>query len=128
MPILAQPSRLLGKFLALVAITPSLLVLPLNAETRCGWLANPTPGNWWLTDRDATWTISTQGSANRAQNMELIPDISAKQYVKVNGNYGYGCACMDVATNSKRKRITAIKSFEQLNLEVCRNDKALSKP
>ena len=25
------------------------------AETRCGWVVNPTPGNWWLNDRDGSW-------------------------------------------------------------------------
>ena len=129
--ILAKTWR---NFLILAAIASSpltSLVWSINsearAETRCGWLANPTPGNWWLTDRDRTWTIATQGSSRRAQNMELIPDISAKskQYVKVNGNYGYACACMDVVTNPKQSSITLIKSFEQLNLALCRNDQSL---
>ncbi|MBL7685903.1 MAG: DUF4087 domain-containing protein, partial [Deltaproteobacteria bacterium] len=30
-------------------------------ETRCGWIDNPTPANWDLTDRDRTWTIGVQG-------------------------------------------------------------------
>lgn len=30
-------------------------------EIRCGWLDNPTPGNLWLIDRDAEWSISQQG-------------------------------------------------------------------
>jgi len=33
------------------------------AQTRCGWYAMPTPGNLWLTDRDATWVITSQGQA-----------------------------------------------------------------
>jgi hypothetical protein len=30
----------------------ALLAYPAAArEQRCGWLVNPTPGNWWLIDR-----------------------------------------------------------------------------
>ena len=34
---------------------------PVLAEERCGWLENPTPGNWWLKDAHAFWIIATQG-------------------------------------------------------------------
>ena len=30
-------------------------------ETRCGWLANPTPANYWFYDKDGEWTIGEQG-------------------------------------------------------------------
>ena len=30
---------------------------PAGAERRCGWLSNPTPANYWLSDRDGEWTI-----------------------------------------------------------------------
>ncbi|HYG29015.1 MAG TPA: DUF4087 domain-containing protein, partial [Allosphingosinicella sp.] len=30
-------------------------------QRRCGWLDNPTPANWWLTDRDGEWLIGAQG-------------------------------------------------------------------
>jgi hypothetical protein len=46
----------------------SIFALPANAaETRCGWLQNPTPANWWLTDRDGTWTISAQGDIKQEE-------------------------------------------------------------
>lgn len=30
-------------------------------ENRCGWVDNPTPANWWLTDRDGEWVIGVPG-------------------------------------------------------------------
>jgi hypothetical protein len=98
-----------------------------SAENLCGWLENPTPGNWWLTDKDGPWIIMAQGSYE-AQGMDMIGDISAHDYVATNGNYGYGCACMDVMTDPDNKKITMIHSFEQLSLAKCENDGALPRP
>ncbi|MFN3498292.1 MAG: DUF4087 domain-containing protein, partial [Pannonibacter indicus] len=41
------------------AVAASLLAAPASAapENRCGWIVNPTPGNWWLTDRDGDWIL-----------------------------------------------------------------------
>ena len=98
------------------------------AETRCGWIENPTPANWWLEDADNTWTIMTQGDdSGEVEGMELISDISEHDYVRTNGNYGYACACMSVETDGK-ERITRILSFRQLKLAKCRADKALKSP
>src|SRR5208283_1353890 len=53
-PQLAKLSVVVG--MALVApLRPAL------AEERCGWLENPTPGNWWLKDAHGLWIISAQG-------------------------------------------------------------------
>ncbi|OBZ93928.1 hypothetical protein ADU59_19765 [Pararhizobium polonicum] len=100
----------------------------LAAETRCGWLQNPTPGNWWLDDADGTWTIMTQGAGTEPAGMELIPDISERDYVKTNGNYGYACACLSVETDKNEESITKILSFRQLALAKCENDGKLSAP
>ncbi|RUM08423.1 DUF4087 domain-containing protein [Rhizobium chutanense] len=114
-----------------MAVMTAALAVAANAqaaETRCGWLENPTPANWWLEDAENTWTIMTQGEdADAVDGMELIPDISEHDYVKTNGNYGYACACMSVETDGK-ERITKILSFRQLALAKCRNDKALKFP
>jgi hypothetical protein len=45
-----------------------------------------------------------------------------KEYVKTNGYYGYGCACMDVVTDSNRLRISEIRGGESLPLSTCRED------
>ena len=92
-------------------------------ETRCGWVANPTPANWWLNDSAGEWTISVQGGY-QAEGTDNIPDFGSK-WVKTNGNYGYGCICMDVKVDKKEKRVTTIKSASVRPLSVCRNDKSL---
>lgn len=109
------------------ALSLALALPALAAETRCGWIQNPTPGNWWLDDAQNTWTIMTQGGNDEPEGMDLIPDISEHDYVKTNGNYGYACACMGVETDGE-ERITQILSFRQLSLAKCRNDKALKFP
>ena len=93
--------------------------------TRCGWIVNPTPGNWWLTDSKGDWVLATQGSDNEALGMENIGDISAHDYKATNGNYGYACGCMKVEDDEAAKRITAIYSFKQLPLSKCLKDKNL---
>ena len=60
---------------------------PAGAERRCGWLANPTPGNYWLTDRQGDWTLSAQGGY-QAPGMDEMPDMSTRGWVRTNGNYG----------------------------------------
>jgi hypothetical protein len=96
------------------------------AENRCGWVENPTPGNWWLTDGAGQWTIMAQGSYE-AGGMDNIGDISAGDYVATNGNYGYACGCMRVDTDGQGV-ITQIYSFRQLPISKCENDGALSTP
>lgn len=113
----------------LLAMLPALGSPALAAETRCGWLSNPTPANWFLDDGDGSWAIQTQGSEG-AEGQDLIPDISMGDYVRTNGNYGYACACMTVvaADDGGDKRITRIASFRQLPLATCRKDPALPAP
>lgn len=98
------------------------------AETRCGWIQNPTPGNWWFTDADESWTIRTQGTPWEPLGMDRIGDISAGEYRKSNGNYGYGCACAEVDTSiyEGEPYITAIHSFTQIPLSRCDSDPALA--
>jgi hypothetical protein len=101
--------------------------LPAKAvETRCGWLHNPTPRNWYLIDKDGSWIVSMQGGYE-AQGMDNLPTYNEKEYVKTNGYHGYGCACMDVATDSARLRISEIRGGESLPLSTCRQDPNLPK-
>ncbi len=52
------------KYQITAAVITAALTIAANAqaaETRCGWIENPTPANWWLEDAENTWTIMTQG-------------------------------------------------------------------
>lgn len=105
----------------------SLSAVAASAETRCGWIENPTPGNYWLTDSEASWTISAQGGYE-AEGTDNLPDFSAGEWVETNGSYGYGCACMDVTvTRGEEARIAEITSVRQLPLKKCKADKKLPK-
>ncbi len=67
------------------------------AERRCGWFENPTPANATLTDRNGMWEIATQGGYQAEGDW---PDFSANRWVRTgNGNYGYGCACINFSPN-----------------------------
>jgi hypothetical protein len=95
-------------------------------ETRCGWVSNPTPANWWLNDRDGEWTISVQGGY-QASGADL-PDFGKKWVVTNSGGHGYGCACINATTDKKEKRILTINSVTVRPLSACRKDKKLKEP
>lgn len=101
-------------------------------EMRCGWIENPTPGDLFLIDKDATWTITSQAQAEGpdADGIDNIPDGDPKQFVDTShgAGHGYGCACLTVETNAKDQRITKVISGKALPLAKCRADKALPKP
>jgi hypothetical protein len=90
-------------------------------ERRCGWVDNPTPANWWLTDRDGEWTIGIQGGYQAKGD---LPDFRT-QWVETNGHHGYGCACMDVQIDRAAKRVVELRGVKVLPIERCRRDKAL---
>jgi Protein of unknown function (DUF4087) len=109
---------------ALALILLAVAVPGHAAERRCGWIDNPTPANWWLTDRDGEWTLSIQGGY-QAQGFDNMPDMSARDWVETNGSYGHGCGCMTVVTDRKSKRITRIISAAPVPLRQCRADRRL---
>jgi len=109
------------KNLFISVIISSLFIVALSAnvvETRCGWLFNPKPRNWYLIDNDGRWIISQQGGYE-AKGMDNLPT-NEKDYVKTNGYYGYACVCMDVVTDSARLRISETCGGESLPLSTCR--------
>ncbi len=99
---------------------------PAQLEMRCGWFSNPTPGNVWLYDRDAEWTIEVQGGYQVENDWEW-PNFAAGQWVKTNVHYGYGCACLRMRVDKETKRVLEIKTTRARPLSVCRQDKALKK-
>ena len=95
------------------------------AERRCGWFINPTPGNFFLQDGQAEWTLALQGGDSAEGMDENLPDMSKRGWVETNRSYGYGCACMTVVVDRGQKRITRLLSAEPLPLARCRADGAL---
>ena len=113
----------------LAALAASAASLPISVhaavpERRCGWLQNPTPANYWLLDRDGEWTLSAQGGY-QVEGMDNMPDMTTRGWVRVNGNYGYGCACMSVTTDRASRRVTRIFSATPVPLRQCRADRRL---
>ncbi len=105
---------------------PSTLAADAKGVRRCGWLSNPTPANWWLTDAEGQWILGTQG-ADQAPGMDEMRDMSTAGWVETNGSYGYGCACMTITADSERK-VTRIADASPRPLKQCRADRKLPKP
>ena len=107
---------------ALLATAPAPLLAAV--ETRCGWLVNPTPANWWLIDADGEWTLGIQGGY-QAPGFFDAPWDGTREQVSVNGSYGYECACMVVASEPDRLTITRVISVRSKPLKACREDPKL---
>ena len=96
-------------------------------ERHCGWLHNPTPGNWWLVDRDGEWVLSTQGRQG-VPGMETLVDMTTRGWVRTNGNYGHGCACITMTTDRRTRRVIRVTSGNPLPPRQCRADPRLPRP
>lgn len=97
---------------------------PATFETRCGWFSNPTPANAWLFDRAGEWTIGVQGGHQAEGDW---PNFKSTQWVRTNGNYGYGCACFRLRVDPQTHNVLEIKSARAQSLTQCRRDPALKK-
>lgn len=100
--------------------------VPAKGIRRCGWLSNPTPANWWLTDSEGQWVLGAQG-ADQAPGMDDMPDMSTAGWVETNGHYGYGCACMTITADSEGT-VTRVEDAEPKPLRQCKADRKLPKP
>ena len=109
-----------------IALCCVLVPMAAHAETRCGWLSNPSPANWWLDDADGQWIIMSQGGGE-TEGMDKIADMQEGEFVPMNYSHGYACFCLDVRTNDDGQ-VEEIFSSKQLPLSKCRNDDALSEP
>lgn len=92
-------------------------------ERRCGWIDNPTPGNWWIEDSEGSWTISAQGGYQADGEM---PDFESS-WVRTNGYHGYGCACMTAQVDHKNKQIKRYSDVKVLPVQQCQSDKKLKR-
>ena len=100
---------------------------PLQTETRCGWLSNPTPANIWLNDRDGEWIIGIQGGYQVEEEWPW-PDFKKGQWIVTNsGGHGYGCACLQVRVDKSNNHVLEIRSARPRPLAACRKEPALKK-
>jgi hypothetical protein len=98
-----------------------------QGKQRCGWFDNPTPSNFWLTDKNGEWTIGTQGM-KEADGLLDMPDMSTKGWVVTNGSsYGFGCACMNVDTDAETMNITRIYKAQPMPLKSCAKNYGVEK-
>lgn len=131
--MLANPSsdlragRRLARLGVIVGLTLAASLYPVCAEERCGWLENPTPGNWWLKDSHGLWIISAQGGPY-AEGIEKLPEPQPDRFVATNGQYGYSCVCLTGAFDVHAQTMTRVEVARTSPLSVCRNDKALPAP
>jgi hypothetical protein len=95
-----------------------------QSETRCGWFSNPTPANASLHDRDGEWIIGVQGGHQAEGDW---PSFKPGQWVKTNGHYGHGCACLRLRVNRETGRVIEIESARARPLATCRRDRSLRK-
>ncbi len=95
-------------------------------EKRCGWFSNPTPANISFYDRDAEWIIGIQGGHQVEGDWEW-PAFKPKQWVKTNGNYGHGCACLEMRGDSRTHKIMAIRKASARQLKTCRQARSLKR-
>lgn len=112
-------SGALRALVALALLAPAVA----QAERRCGWFDNPTPGNLWLHDRDGEWTIAVQGMGG-ARGWDDF-DYSPGEQVSTNRTYGLACGCLTGTTDRRARRVRTVTAFTPLPLRRCRADPAL---
>lgn len=115
----------LSALLALSTSCANPVATEQTTAVRCGWFENPTPANAWLTDRDGEWNLGVQGGHQAEGDW---PEFEPPDWVRTNGSYGYGCACLNVQTNPQSQRVIRILSSSARTLQRCREDPALKEP
>lgn len=113
---------------ASAGFTPQLNASPAAPAPRniCGWIDNPTPANYWITDAAGLWVISAMGGYQAEGDVASQNDDN--QVIYTNGNYGSWCGCVKATTTDSRKngrRIVKIVSSKVLPLSKCLNDSSI---
>jgi hypothetical protein len=81
----------------------------------------------WFYDRDGEWTIGVQGGY-QLQNLNWPwPAFKRGQWVRTNGDHGYGCACFQMRVNKQTMDVLEIKTSRARPLVTCRRDPSLKK-
>ena len=131
--------RRFQRFAFVVAIIPVLVTMVLASrpaassktgapqfETRCGWFSNPTPANVWLNDRNGEWIIGIQGGYQTEGDWDW-PKFKKGQWIRTNGSYGYGCACLEMRVDKGTSHVLEIKAARPRPLAACRKEPSLRK-
>ena len=101
-----------------------LVAAPALAETRCGWIDNPTPGNWFLTDRDGAWALGLQGVDLGNNWLDVdVPEFA--EWASDGGRAGFGCGCFEGTVDRRSGDASWISSVRALPLSRCHDDPAL---
>ena len=133
MNMMRKATRSVGRAPGGAALVRSVMALALfpgmasAAERRCGWLENPTPGNFSLKDPQGEWVMGEQGGY-QANGMDETPDFTTRGWVGTNGNYGYGCACLVGTFDSRKRQVVRIVTAEPVPLARCKADRKLPSP
>lgn len=106
---------------AWLAVAPPASAAGAGTRQLCGWFHNPSPGNASLVDRHGEWTIAMQG-AYEARG--AWPVFSASRWVRTNGSYGHGCACLRVRAKVETMQVVQIVEAASRPLRACRQDPA----
>jgi hypothetical protein len=103
-PDLLSNMKSIAAILAVVAV----LSCVAQADVRCGWWVNPSPGNVWLNDAHGSWTLGVQGGYQAKGN--LYPTFSHGQFIPTSptGDYGYGCACITGTFDPASKHVVTV--------------------
>lgn len=108
------------KLLSIALIFSFSSVALAKVETRCGWISNPTPANYWINDADGEWIISAQGGYQATGEIEAYP--TDEQMVNTNGSYGYWCGCITGTFDKNEQLVKEILSSSVKSLDVCLED------
>lgn len=99
-----------------------------KVEKRCGWVSNPSPGNWSLIDKDGNWEIAAQGEEGALDGLPEDRPTGKRWWVSgKSGGYGYGCMCLRVSVDKQTMRVLKIDGGTSLPLATCRRDRAIRK-
>lgn len=122
-----RPERVLalGWLLACALVVGAPARAGEAAVQRCGWFENPTPANAWFNDRDGEWIVGVQGGPQAEGDW---PEFPRYRWVRTNGSYGYGCACMTVQADAATGQVSRIVASRSRPLSRCRADRALKEP
>ena len=116
--------KVLGCLLGVTLVSASWAQGAIRNQTLCGWYENPTPANFYLTDKSGQWVIGLQGGHQAEGDLPEFKDSQWKAYDSSRG-YGYGCACIQGRVNTSTREVLEINKSQVKAIAACRQDKSL---